>query len=554
MRLFILLFCGVFVCFSVQADILKTVAIQTCSDQGSFEASDLCSKDKTVFLGILIKNNDNLIQYFLKSIENLDYKKTAMSVQINVCNDSIKVREQLENWVAKNKDKYAQVTCQYSENDKRNSMPQNDWNSEKFMQFKQIKNGYLKRCKELHCDYCFIIESDVFLAPFTLKKLVEENKPVITPLLRPIPEGNDPFRNFFGAVTRQGYYLDHPDYFSIADRRLVGTFKVPCVSFAYLIKSEYLNKLSYDDGLNDWDCLAFSRNARKNNVNQYICNEEEFGSLLHFRKNLTLEEEKSFSLLRADLEITPALLNTLFCSYYDKDPALKNYISNFCFEKYALYRIENRDIFYVDEPFDLIKSCYIKKGVMWEKQIGVELKKYTKPGSVAVDIGGHMGTHTLNLSRFVGPHGTVHVFEPQMKMFSENVINMSVNNCKNIIFHRNAVGNDNKLIEMNLSNPYNEGGTSIGSGGDKVQMVRLDDFRLNNVSIIKMDVEGFEIAVIQGAKQTILRNKPVMIIEIWTSTGNETKAKIATIEKLGYKSHHLGGDDYLFLPEAISKG
>jgi FkbM family methyltransferase len=124
---------------------------------------------------------------------------------------------------------------------------------------------------------------------------------------------------------------------------------------------------------------------------------------------------------------------------------------------------------------------------------------------------------------------------------------MHLNNCSNIIFHRVALGDKHQIVEMNRSNSSNEGNTSVGFGGDTVEMQRLDDLRLTNVSLIKIDVEGYEDQVIEGALETILSQKPVLIVEIWSDS--ELGKKINKIEQLGYRAFNLSGvHDYLFIP------
>lgn len=503
--------------------------------------------DKTLFLGILIKNNDQLIPAFLKSIDRLDYDKKQMHVQLNIYNDTPAVRTQLQEWIEKNKGNYAQIICVEG----RNPSSSMRYDKKRIELFSRIKDDYLSKTKQLECEYCLIIESDMFLAPFTLRHLMKKNKPIIAPLLRPTPEPNDPFRNFFCAATENGYYRDHPNYTPISERKKLGTFQVACVSGVYLIDADYVDELSFADEGDDWELINFARTARENGVDQYICNEKEFGSFLHFKNDLTLAEEKAVTLVGMDVEVTPTLVHTLLKGYCAEDPMLKSHLEQFRFDNYALYRIENRDIFYVDDIYDHIKTFYIRKGIAWEDDLCQQIKQYAKPGSVAVDIGGHMGTHTLNFSRAVGDSGTVHVFEPQAKMFCELVVNMHLNNCKNVVFHRCALGNAYQWVEMVLPRPDNEGMAYVkpstdGKTQDKVKMEKLDDLRLNNVSMIKIDVEGFEMEVIEGARDTIVRNRPVMLVEIFNNAAKGEK--IATLEGLGYRCVPLKDDDYLFLP------
>jgi FkbM family methyltransferase len=530
----------------LSAALLFTAIANTTRTQTLEAKSGTESQKDNIYLGLIIKDNDNFIPSFLKSIDHLDFDKKKMIVEVSNFNTSPETVQLVQQWASENQDKYKAITFV----DNKISVKLTGRDSEKFKLLGHAKNDFLTRTQENQCHHCLIVESDTLLAPFALKELLSKNKPVIAPLLRPIPEANDPFRNFYSDATEQGYYKEHPDYWPIADRYNIGTFKVPCIQTVYLIQSDYANKLNFIDGGNEWEFIVFSRSANKNNVEQYICNEREFGSFLHFRKDLTEEEERKFVLAKSDKEVTPPVLNSLMAPYCADDPLLQQHVDNFDYDKYAIYRVANRDCFYADENYDLIKSQFIKKGSPWEENIHEEFKKYVKPDTVALDIGGHMGTHTLNLSRLVGDNGTVHVFEPRVKMFTELVTNMSLNDCKNVVFHRRALGNEEKEVKMFIPRPDNEGMARIidgkGEESETAKMERLDSLELNNVSLIKIDVEGFEMEVIKGGIKTILRNKPVMLVEIFQ--GPENLNRIKTIEDLGYSHFHLFGDDYLFLP------
>lgn len=273
---------------------------------------------------------------------------------------------------------------------------------------------------------------------------------------------------------------------------------------------------------------------------------------------VTLWVSSAFGVKRED--VTPSYLLSLFQQFYSEDLLLKEHIENFPFQNYNIYLVENREIYYVDDVADFIKSQFVRRGVFYEVHVFEQLWRYTKPGTVAVDIGGHIGMHTLSLARFV-ENGTVHVFEPQLKLFAELVINTNLNNRKNVVFHRNALGNQNKWVEMSPYYPYNEGGVGIGTGGDRVEMKRLDNYGLQNVSMIKIDVEGAEMEVIEGAKQTILQNKPVMVVEIMGGTAysnaspeqkTEIHRRMNKIAELGYSVHPIGMHDYLCIPRGRS--
>ncbi|MBA3238582.1 MAG: FkbM family methyltransferase [Parachlamydiaceae bacterium] len=510
-----------------------------------------------VFVGLIIKDNDQLIPYFLKTIENLEYRKELISIQIDICNSTDQVKNNVFDWVAKNKSSYKYIAY----NDSTDTLAKAKTKIDRNRIFGKIKDGFLTESKNHLCSHCLILTSHAFINPETLKHLIQKKQPIIAPLLRPVPEPGDLFRNFFADVTPSGYYQDHPDYFPIASRKKRGTFKVPCVHEVYLILTQCLDQVNFSDNFVDWEFLSFSKNARNQNVDQYICNEKEFGFILHFKNEKTLEKEKKFTLKGIEFEINSTVLNSLLSKYYQEDPYLRKQAENFNFKDYAIYHVQKKDLFYVDDVNDYIKNNTIKQGVEWEGHIHQQFKKYVKPGSVVLDIGGHIGTHALNLSKIVGEEGQVHVFEPQGKMFCELAINMYLNRCNNVVLHHNALGIEEKWIEMfipkeawveNLASDFiNQGhGTVTESpenfGGDRAKMIRLDDLNLNNISFIKMDVEGYEMNVIKGGIETIKSNKPIMIVEIFNDSLKPSKIKF--IENLGYIGTSLNGDDYLFFP------
>lgn len=232
-----------------------------------------------------------------------------------------------------------------------------------------------------------------------------------------------------------------------------------------------------------------------------------------------------------------------------------NFINAFPLESYDLVNIPLSGYFYLDRNPDCIKDV-LRRGIAWEITTMNLIKKYASPNSTVVDIGAHIGTHTLTMSRCVGNNGRVYAFEPQMKVYRELVMNMQENDCKNISAYRCAMGDTEKMIEMRSAFPENEGATGIGSGGDYAFMLPLDDFDLNKVSFIKIDVENTEDEVLEGARQTIMRNRPVMLVEIMGnivySPANREQCVLRTIKKLenmGYKVSHFECNDYLAIPK-----
>ena len=227
--------------------------------------------------------------------------------------------------------------------------------------------------------------------------------------------------------------------------------------------------------------------------------------------------------------------------------------------------------FYIEPPpRDPIKS-HMARGYIWESHVIAAIEQHVPPGSVALDIGAYIGTHALLMGRLVGPSGRVYAFEPQRKVFRELHHNVQLNGLGDMVVPlRYALGATNAIVELDVprSGIY-EGGVAVGAGGDRVEMRTLDSFGFDNVSLVKVDVEGFEDAVLAGAIATIRANKPVILIEVLGRVDHSTAspqqrqriaATVKTIQALGYRVSPLPSPapwrrewhnrhDYIAMPE-----
>lgn len=249
-------------------------------------------QDKTVLLAILARNKAHVLPAFLQCIENLDYPKKLITVYINTNNNVDDTKKILEEWKKKQEKQYC---CILFENNEIKQMPStrpHEWTEKRLKLLGSIRNRSLDKAKEKGCDYYFVVDCDNFIIPCTLKELIKQDKPIIAPMLFSLPDDLYCNGNFFFDVSENGYFKDHPAYMQISQRSLVGTFKVPVVHCTYLVNSAYIDKLNYVDDSTHYEYVVFCREARKNNVDQYICNDREFGWLLHFREDVSLEEEK----------------------------------------------------------------------------------------------------------------------------------------------------------------------------------------------------------------------------------------------------------------------
>jgi len=179
------------------------------------------------------------------------------------------------------------------------------------------------------------------------------------------------------------------------------------------------------------------------------------------------------------------------------------------------------------------------------------MQSLLSPGATFVDVGANFGTFSLLASRVVGSTGKVIAIEPQERLasFIEKSIELSgVTNCE---VHRVACGRSNG--EASLLVPSDDSGRAgffPGFSGRKSHVslkvpVTTLDFILRDVPpgsacMIKIDVEGSEMNVLEGAIETIRRLSPAILIEInqWSAAaaGRSPKEIIDRLVSHGYRS------------------
>ena len=155
-----------------------------------------------------------------------------------------------------------------------------------------------------------------------------------------------------------------------------------------------------------------------------------------------------------------------------------------------------------------------------------------------VDVGANVGDY----SKFFLKSGAkeVHAFEPMPEFFNKLIH-------RGVIAHCILLGNDEEVTLF-----YYKDNSAINSviprEGMKVKYVmqaKLDSYHLNDVSLIKIDAEGMDYEVLLGAKDTIIRNHPAILIECnneWLGKrGYSKKNIIEFMESLGYKGKEIYG-------------
>lgn len=175
------------------------------------------------------------------------------------------------------------------------------------------------------------------------------------------------------------------------------------------------------------------------------------------------------------------------------------------------------------------------------------LPKWCRPGSVAIDVGANWGAWTHELVKYVG---RVEAFEPMPRLAAILRRGLSADKVR---VHEAAVSSEPgtahlRVPRLNLGYSTIEQSNRqerhvVGDGPIEeiaVPMVRIDDLALTDVSFLKMDVEGHEVAAIEGALETIRRCRPTLVIESETRHNAEAPPRlIALIRPLGYRVSKL---------------
>lgn len=163
---------------------------------------------------------------------------------------------------------------------------------------------------------------------------------------------------------------------------------------------------------------------------------------------------------------------------------------------------------------------------------------FVAKGSVVLDVGANIGAHTVPLAQLVGEGGVVVAFEPQPVLHQILSANLVLNSVPNVITYAMALGDRSGeclIPVLDYSKEENFGGVGVDAveEGDVVPISRLDDFQLDRVDFVKLDVEGFESKVLEGAEATLSRCRPIMYIE--NDRSEKSAELIQHLFDLGYR-------------------
>jgi FkbM family methyltransferase len=170
------------------------------------------------------------------------------------------------------------------------------------------------------------------------------------------------------------------------------------------------------------------------------------------------------------------------------------------------------------------------------------LQQLTRPGMTVLEVGANIGVFTVPLARFVHPGGRVIAFEPQRIMYQMLCGNLALNAIDNVVAHNCAAGRSSGSIavpSVDYSKPGNFGAVSLArsSQGDIVALVTIDSLALPSCHLIKVDVEGMELDVLEGAYSTLRQFRPLLYVE--NDQPEKSPPLIAHLLALDYRLYWL---------------
>ena len=159
-------------------------------------------------------------------------------------------------------------------------------------------------------------------------------------------------------------------------------------------------------------------------------------------------------------------------------------------------------------------SSWISNVGYYEIGLLRELVKYTK-NKVVFDVGAYLGTHSIYISKFGNPEN-VYAFEPDSKNFGLLKKNIEANSLDNVVPINKGVWEFDGTVSFKIADASNRGVSKVDHAGDTtIQVVSLDSFCSDSrCDCIKIDIEGNELKVLEGARNIITDNHPILAIEV----------------------------------------
>jgi len=209
------------------------------------------------------------------------------------------------------------------------------------------------------------------------------------------------------------------------------------------------------------------------------------------------------------------------------------------------------------QPLSLPEYRYMRNGNP-EVNVSLLVERLLQEGMTVVDVGANHGLFSMEAAHFVGSTGRVYAFEPTPELYAHLRKHLEVNHLKNVYLLEKAVGSFDGNAKLRVHHECTglnslasqdlvwQGSILIADQVINVPICKLDTVvhskNISHIDILKIDVEGFELEVLQGAR-LILVNQLVkyIILEIaechQQNSGLKIDSLLTFLDELEYSIH-----------------
>lgn len=189
-----------------------------------------------------------------------------------------------------------------------------------------------------------------------------------------------------------------------------------------------------------------------------------------------------------------------------------------------------RGRFIVNENDVYLAKSLMVLGEFAEGQVSL-FEQVIKPWMICVDAGANIGAHTVVLAKL---SKYVHAYEPQRAIYHTLCGNVALNGLTNVSCHHKALSNTKGKIPIPVLDyecTNNLGAFNIEGDGVKLDEVEVEPLE-TKCNFLKIDVEGHELKMLEGAEPMIRECKPIIYIE--NDRKEQADALISRIREMGY--------------------
>jgi FkbM family methyltransferase len=216
------------------------------------------------------------------------------------------------------------------------------------------------------------------------------------------------------------------------------------------------------------------------------------------------------------------------------------------------------------DPIEWTQSDLLRDGAI-ESLTSALYGKLLHHGDRYVDIGAHIGYHTLLARRYIGAEGQVIAVEPQPYNCQKLLANWRANSFDNLTLYVAAIGEENSTVRLHQQAKTDSSrlSMSLESVNDEslvfyVPLRRMDaifaEQGVEHIHLLKIDVEGYELEIVNslGAFSPAIDNIILEVLDTSSDISAKSEALIGKLKSLEYKLYTVEGqvwDHHSALPE-----